>query len=137
MKYNLHRLELPDLSAEIRLAWSMGQHRYRERWKELGIDVETGNRLQLGAMLIRTEGRKFYPAKADDPADQTFWASVRATSWDGCQPYDLMAITPKSYWLRLGVENWLGDPGDSPYHTKVLAWLRAGGVGSCWIGKAA
>jgi len=132
--YSNHRLNIPNLNTEILCLWELGQHRFQERWAELKINDEIGNRLQLGANLIFTEGRRFRPAKGNDLADQTFWASVMPTSWDGTQPYDLMAITPKGYWLRLGVERWLGDPAEGPYHAKVLAWLRNGGEGSCWIG---
>lgn len=132
--YSNHRLNIPNLNTEILIAWELGQHRFQERWAALQISDEIGNRLQLGANLIFTEGRRFRPAKGSDPADQTFWASVMPTSWDGCQPYDLMAITPEGFWLRLGVEQYLGDPAEGPYFTKILEWLRAGGNGSCWIG---
>ena len=139
MSYNLHNLKIPDLRAEIEQAWDLGLYDAEKRADELGITVAVINYLYMGAKLVvPIDDRRFRPAKDNGDDDHAeIWASVMPTSWDGCQPYDLMAITPKSYWLRLGVENWLGDPGDSPYHTKVLAWLRAGGEGSCWIGKAA
>jgi hypothetical protein len=134
--YELHHLDLPDLNLELRLAWRLGLHRALERWTELGITNEIGNHLQLGALPIFTEGRLFRPFRADDDADRVFWASVKATRWINGLPFDLIAISmePAGWWLRRGEEEWLGELGDSPHHTKVLAWLRSGGKGSCWIG---
>ena len=62
--------------------------------------------------------------------------SGKATRWINGLPFDLIAISmePAGWWLRRGEEEWLGELGDSPHHTKVLAWLRSGGKGSCWIG---
>lgn len=131
--YQLHRLAIPDLNAELLRAWELGQHDAEKRAAELGITVDIINKLQMGAKLIVPEGRRFRPA-TDDEAGSAIWASVMPTSWDGCRPYDLMAISPEGFWLRLGLEQWLGDPAEGPYFTKVLAWLRAGGKGSCWIG---
>jgi hypothetical protein len=134
--YSNHLLEVPDLAAVLRAAWEMGRGHAEELWEQLVISEEIGHDLKIGALFIVTDGRLFRPAITAADRERGFWATIMATSWDGCQPYDLIAISmePRGFWLRLGVEQYLGDPAEGPYFTKVLAWLRAGGHGSCYIG---
>jgi len=135
MKYELHRLDLPNLSEEIKDAWDLGQHRAHERWRDLGITAERGNELMLGANLIIPIGpRRYRPARGNDPAVQAFMASIMPTRFINGVPFDLFAFSldPAGWWLRRGEEEWLGDIGGSPHQTKVLGYIR--NDGSCYIG---
>ena len=128
----MHKRRLPNLNRELEVARAARTPYFFRQLEQIGIDHETAERLMIGRLLVRTSCRFFKPAHPNDGLARKL--PVMPTSWDGWHLYDLLAFDGRRAWLRLGVEDHLGDPTDGPVFPSVGAWIKAGGiVGSCRI----
>ena len=123
-----------NLTNELRRA-SKSRTAYWDQYLYLiGTDKETAVRKRIGVLPVHTSGNYFQPLHPKDGFGKRLFI-IPTGFRDGQYVIDMIATDGKSVWRRLGTDHLLGE-GD-PVHASVGGWLRAGGKGSCWIGKAA